>query len=194
MLFIDPKTGKQYDVPAGEEENARTQYGLVSADEQAAQGAAEGANLQTVAEEAGRAVASGAAGIARGVTGETPGGLTELEPGQVDKFSSGRALASNVGLDEQLYGEEAKRRREANPIASGIGSGLPGAALTYGLPLIGGIVAESGLSGYLQEAVDAELETRDIDGSLVLRNGAINAALGLGVVGLGAGARATTTS
>lgn len=189
MLFIDPKTGKQYDVPAGEEETAKTQYGLVSADEQAAQSAAEGANLQTVAEEAGRAVASGAAGVARGVTGETPSGLTELEPGQTDRFSTGAALASNVGA-EGLYSDEAKRRREANPIAAGIGSGLPGAALTYGLPLIGGIVAESGLSGYLQEAVDAELETRDIDGSLVLRNGAINAALGLGVVGLGAGARA----
>lgn len=188
-LFVDPKTGKQYDVPAGEEETARTQYGLVDATEQAAQREADGANFQTVAEEAGRAVASGAAGVARAVTGDTPEGLTELEPGQVDRSGTGAALASNVGL-EGLYDEDAKRRREANPIAAGIGSGLPGAALTYGLPLIGGIAAEAGLSGYLQEAVDAELESRDIDGSLILRNGTINAALGLGVVGLGAGARA----
>lgn len=188
-VFIDPKTGEQYEVPAEQEELARTQYGLVAASEQAAQTAAEGANLQTVAEEAGRAVASGAAGVARAVVGETPAGLTELEPGQVDRTGSGAALASNVGLEE-LYGEEARRRREANPIAAGVGSGLPGAALTYGLPLIGGIAAEAGLSGYLQEAVDAELESRDIDGSTILANGAINAALGLGVVGLGAGARA----
>jgi hypothetical protein len=188
-LFIDPSTGKQYDVPAGEEENARTQFGLVSAEEQAAQSAAEGANVQTVAEEAGRAVASGAAGVARAVLPETPGGLTELEPGQVDRTGSGRALASNVGL-EGLYDEEALRRREANPIAAGIGSGLPGAVLTAPLPLIGGILGEAGVSGYFQEAVDAELESRDIDGALVLRNGAINAAWGLGAVGLGAGARA----
>lgn len=188
-VFIDPTTGEQYEVPAGQEEIASTQYGLVNAAEQAAQTQAEGANLQTVVEEAGRAVASGAAGAARALTPDTPEGLTELEPGQVDTVGSGRALAGTVGLG-QLYSEEARQRREANPIAAGIGAGLPGAVLTAPLGLVGGIAAESALSGYLQEAVDAELESRDIDGSLILRNGALNAAWGGAAVGLGAGARA----
>lgn len=182
-LFVDQSTGKTYDVPDDQAEVARTQYGLTpqaEAEAEFTQGGV-GGDLKTIGEEA---IRTGAALIPGVDAGAAPEGLTELEPGQVENPLTG------------VYSEEARTRREVNPIAAGIGNALPGAAAGLLLPGAGALAVAGTLgldaaSGYAQEAVDAELENRDIRGEDVLRNAGLNVAFSLGAMGLGAGAAAT---
>lgn len=186
--LVDPKTGQIYEAPAGQEDAQMQAYGLQPATpEQVAAYDAQknsggfGSQVQTVGEEAIRASAALIPGVDAGAA---PGGLTELEPGQAENPLTG------------VYSDEARERREVNPIAAGIGNSLPGMAAGLALPAAGaaGLAVTLGLdaaSGYAQEAVDAELENRDIRGEDVLRNAGLNSAFSLGAMGLGAAARAS---
>lgn len=182
--FVNPTTGERFEnVPDDQVEAAQSQYGLVPAEQYDAEerSGGFGAELKTVGEEAIRATASLVPGVDAGAA---PEGLTELEPGQVENPLTG------------VYSDEARERREVNPIAAGIGNSLPVMAAGLALPAVGaaGLAVTLGLdaaSGYAQEAVDAELENRDIRGEDVLRNAGLNSAFSLGAMGLGAAARAS---
>ena len=182
-LFVDQATGKKYEVPDDQAEQARAEFGLTPAAEaqRAAESGGLGNQLATIGEEGIRAGAALVPGLD---TGAAPQGLTELEPGQAESPLTG------------VYSDEARARRDENPLAAGIGNSLPGVAAGLLLPGAGaaGFAASLGIdaaSGYAQEAVDAELENRDIRGEDVLRNAGLNVAFSLGALGLGAGARAT---
>jgi hypothetical protein len=182
MILVDPKTGKRYDVPDAEVETATTQHGLVDAVSYEAEqrSGGFGSQLATAGEEAIRQTAAVIPGVDAGAA---PAGLTELEPGQ----------AGNPLTD--VYSPEARERRQVNPTAAALGGSAPVVAAGALLPGAGavGVASTLGLdvlSGYAQEAVDAELENRDIRGEDVLRNVGLNAAFSLGGMGLAAGARA----
>lgn len=181
--FVDPKTGERFEnVPDQDSERAQVEFGLVPADQYDAEqrSGGFGSQLQTAGEEALR---QGAALIPGVDAGAAPAGLTELEPGQ-----EGNALTD-------LYSPEARERRLVNPTAAAIGGTAPVVAAGLAVPGAGALGAAAtlgldALSGYSQEAVDAEMEGRGITGSNVLRNAALNSVFSLGAAGLGAGARA----
>lgn len=182
-IFVNKATGEQYEVPDDQAERARTEFGLTPAEEVEAEERSGGfaSELATVGEEA---IRTGAALVPGVDAGAAPSGLTELEQGQVENPLTG------------VYSEEARERRDVNPVAAGIGNALPAVLAGALLPGAGvaGFAATLGLdaaTGYAQEAVDAELENRDIRGEDVLRNAGLNVAFSLGAMGLGAGARAT---
>lgn len=179
MKLIDSATGKTYEVPDAEVETAKARYGLQDPAAIEAEARSGGDNLATVGEEAIRTTAALVPGVDAGAA---PAGLTELEPGQVENPLTG------------VYSDEARERREVNPVAAGFGNALPGVGAGLLLPGAGaaGLAASLGIdaaSGYAQEAVDAELENRDIRGEDVLRNAGLNVAFSLGAMGLGAVAR-----
>ncbi len=182
MKLVDPSTGKTYEVPDDEASAAAAKYGLTTPESLAAEERSGGANLQTVGEEAIRTGAALVPGVDTAPAATK--GLAELEPGQAENPLTG------------VFSPEARERRQVNPVAAGFGNAVPavlGGALLPGGGAIG-VASALGLdaaTGYAQEAVDAELENRDIRGEDVLRNAGLNAAFSLGTMGLGAAARGT---
>ena len=182
-VYVNPQTGERFEnVPEEEAARAESEFGLVPLETFEAEQRSGGIGGQLAA--AGEEAIRQAAVLVPGVdAGAAPAGLTELEPGQEENALTG------------VYSPEARERRAVNPTAAGIGGSAPLAVAGLALPGAGaaGVAASLGLDvlgGYTQEAVDAELENRDIRGEDVLRNAGLNVAFSLGMMGLGAGARA----
>jgi hypothetical protein len=126
--------------------------------------------VTTGLEEAGRRVTSGVAGAIRGASNVIEGATGfGTAPGLVDEVGP----VMGADLAPGLYDEASLERREANPGAAAIGGELP-ALPAYLAGGLGGAFAADWASGAAQEAVDAEVEKRDISGASVLRNGALN--------------------
>ncbi len=180
-VFVDPKTGERFENYEPDAAEKAQQFGFVPAEQFEAEerSGGLGARLATAGEEAIRQGASLIPGVDAGAA---PVGLTELEPGQ-----EGNALTD-------VYSPEARERRAVNPGSAAIGASLPAVGASLLLPGSGalGLAATIGvdaLSGYSQEAVDAELENRAISGADVLRNAGLNLAFSLPLYGLGEAAR-----
>jgi hypothetical protein len=193
VQLIDPQSGTVYNVEDKEAALAMDKNGLqlatpeqVSAYDAAKETKAKnetfGAQVVTGIEEAGRQVASGLAGAVRSTENfiqEKTGFGTA--PGLEDREEGSKAL-EGADIAANLYTKSALERRKLNPTAASLGGAAAVAPLyTMGLP---GIVAADALSAIGPEAVDAELEKRGIDGSTILANFTLNAALS----GLSAGA------
>jgi hypothetical protein len=165
MKYILESTGEEVEVPDDPQEQALARAaGLVPA---ARVEAGKGTTLQALGEGAERVAGSVAEGIQRATGFGTAPGLDEDDQGH--KLPGG-------GLLQDAYSPEARLRREAHPIAAGIGTGLAaapaaglaaagGALLAPGaIPLIGGtlggIVTEAGVQAAAQEYDDAWLEQR----------------------------------
>lgn len=130
-------------------------------------------NATTVAEGAPAALLAGAGAVARGVLGDTgaQAGLVSEQSGKVD--AQGNPVAfGGADLAPKLFSDYAQKRAE-NPFSAGVGEAL-GAAPLYAAGGLPGILAGDALQASTQEAVDAEMENRGINGSHILRNGALN--------------------
>lgn len=139
----------------------------------------------TAGEEAVRKVASGVAGLARGIeqAATSSEALHQLEAetgAEVDPTSIGRptqVLGSNIA--PPVFTPEALERREVNPTAAALGGSYPAVVAGAALPLTGpvGLAAALGLDvadAAAQEALDAELKGEDINGNTILRNAALS--------------------
>lgn len=131
------------------------------------EGQTEGTTLEAGAEAFQRGIGGVAEGIQRATGFGTAPGL--------DVDAQGQPLPGG-GLLQDAYSPEARLRREAHPIAAGIGTGLAaaplagvaaaagGALLPGAVPLVGGsigaIAGESAVQGAAQEYDDAWLEQR----------------------------------
>jgi hypothetical protein len=184
-IFVDPKTGEQFENNEPNAAAAAQRFGFVTQEQYDAEqrSGGLGSRVATAGEEAIRQAGAVASLIPGVDAGAAPAGLTELEPGQ----------ASNPLTD--VYGAAARERRDVNPASAGIGASLPAVGASLLLPGSGvlGLATTIGvdtLSGYSQAAVDAELEGRAIDGSDVLRNAGTNLAFSLPLYGLGAAGHA----
>lgn len=155
--FVDPKTGERYENDAPDAAANAGRFGLVRVEEfeRSERSGGFASQLAAAGEEAIRRTAA-VAGV-----GKAPEGLTELEPGQVENPLTG------------VYGDAALERRAENPTAAAIGGHLP-LLPAYAAGGLGGAVLADWVSGAAEETVDAEIEARDISGSNVLRNGALN--------------------
>lgn len=171
-VFIDPRTGERYEnVPDDQAARARSEFGLVpEADYQHSQEveqAGEGTTLQALGEGAQRVVGGVAEGIQEATGFGTAPGLEELPGG-------------GLGALQEAYSPEARLRREAHPLAAGIGTGLavaPAAGLAAAgaaaalpgatIPLLGGSAAglatESAVQAAAQEYDDAWFEQRPFE-------------------------------
>jgi hypothetical protein len=180
VIFVDPVTGKRYDVPDAEAGAAQEQHGLVDATAYDAEQAQANKPFVDKAAEATRGVLAGAASM---------GGVI------------GAAVPDAVGgVSDEVAGEFIRQpaiteAKEAAPTAFGIGQSVPAIGAGLALPGAGwaGLAATIGVdaaSGYGQAAVDAELDSRAISGADVLRNTGMNLAFSLPLFGLGAAAKA----
>ena len=184
-VFVDPKTGEQYENSEPDAAEKAQQFGFVTPEQYEAE-KRSGGLVSRVAAAGEEAIRQGAAvaDLIPGVdSGAAPVGLTELEPGQ-----AGNALTD-------VYSPEARERRAVNPGSAAIGAALPAVGASLLLPGSGAVglattIGVDALSGYSQAAVDAEIENRGISGADVLRNGGMNLAFSLPLFGLGAGAKA----
>jgi hypothetical protein len=178
-VFVNPANGERYEnVPDDQAEEAQSKFGLVplEAYEAEQRSGGVGSQILTGVEEGVRQVAGFTAAVNRGL------GISE---------ATGEQLSPGSFTDDAQL-----ERREVNPGAAALGSTLPAVAGGLLLPG-GGVLAAAGAlgldaaSGFAQEAVDAELENRDIRGEDVLRNAGLNVAFSLGAMGLGPAARAS---
>lgn len=176
-IFVDPKTGEQFENYEPDAAERATEFGFVTKEaydaEQRSGGL--GSQIQTGLEESARQVV-GLAGTVGGIASpaQAPIPVREIAPG--------------------LVSPEALERREVNPVATGIGAAVPSVVAGLALPGAGlaGLSATLGVdvaSGVGQAAVDAELENRQITGTDILRNAGLNLAFSLPLYGLGEGAR-----
>lgn len=157
--------------------------------------------LANIPAEAGRRLASGAAAVVRGVEQATasPEALSEMES------ETGAAIPpENVGTPAGLQGKDIApalytpgmlERRDANPISTAIGGAIPAVAANVLLPGSGalGIASAIGISAAdaaSQEATDAEIQNRGINGEHILRNAALETVFTGAAMGLPAGASA----
>ncbi len=206
----DPNTGEIYSVDVEESERAQAQNGLVPATpEDITQYEAEqrsgGRDLLTVAEEAGRSVASqlgaGISGFAQAPGLGSTGLIAPNAAPAVDPGTTGATLAPG------LFSPEALERREVNPGATlvggaipavaaglatgGAGAGLAGAAAVAGVESVAGGIAQEALdvdvynAQHAQEITDGTLAERKISASSVAWNGALNFAFAGAGYGLG---------
>lgn len=177
-LFVDPKTGEQFENDAPDASERATEFGFVTPE-------AYAESQKPLGQKAIETYGAGLAGVAAigGVIGkalpESLGGFSPEEEQQSGEFLRSPTV---TGL------------RENHPTAFGIGQSVPAIAAGALLPGAGyaGLAATLGVdsaTGYAQAAVDAELENREIDGSEVLRNSGMNLAFSLPLYGLGEAAR-----
>ena len=109
-VFVDPKTGEQFDnVPDDEAERAQSEFGLISPSEYAARQAWEQKSLGEKAEETALA---GAKGLLRG--GASLGMLADQA---VSGSNAAQRFEQNFpGQEDPLYGKGAQALSEAHPL------------------------------------------------------------------------------
>jgi hypothetical protein len=184
-------------VPADQAASAISRFGWAEATKEDIEAddlekSAGGLGGQEVAAHAGlqQTVLSGAAAAYRGIDAVGDAVMTGLglDPVGPDAQSvTGQSLGNKLygnGYGDMLYGDKIKKIQGVNPGSTMAGRVLPA--------IIGSVVAPSGLAlglgldlatGASTEALDAELEHRDIQGWNILENGGINAAFTLGGAG-----------
>lgn len=156
--FDDPEEGVRQGLTPATPEDIRAHNHALDVAE-----AGQGTTIQAGVEAAERVVGGAAEGIQRATGLGTAPGLAELPGG-------------GLGALQEAYSPEASLRREAHPLAAGIGTGLAatplsGLAAAGGAALlpaaapivggaIGGIAAESAIQAVAQEYDDAWLEQR----------------------------------
>lgn len=179
-VFVDPDSGKRYNnVPEDQVKTAQEKYGLVPLADYELQQEKGGflGNAEAALVSIGRPIASGVAAAVRGVSSlggevDAMGNPVESTPPVVDVH--GQDLAPG------LYNESANRAVEANPTTAALARSVPMIAGSIAAaPATGGgsLLAAAGLDiadAAAQAAVDADLQGRDIDGTDVLRNAALN--------------------
>lgn len=197
-VLVDPRTGDQYDAsnpPPGFDPN---EYGLVSPEEYARQQEAKNENPIVAGARAG--AASILAPAAK---------LTDVLAGAAGALAPANAPNAGVNLPtveeaSRPFLERAKAAEQAHPLASFLGQAVPMGmvgALSGGVgeavagaagvsPAIGagaGLLAESGVLGASQEAVDAvaDPQKRDFSWRAALMNGGLNLLFGAAFHGAG---------
>lgn len=182
-VYVNPQTGERFEnVPEAEQARARSEFGLVPAEQYEKDQAYEKLPL---GEKVGDTAKAGFFGLARGVN--------QLAAPVQSAVGDEPAPDEKAALQEKLYGAEGKGLKERHPIASGVGEAIPiaaggaalgtaGVGLKSGLALLGG---ESALSGISQEAIDATMEKRDFSAKSALWNGVLD--MTFGALAFGAG-------
>jgi hypothetical protein len=186
-IYVD-KSGQLFEADDGQAE-ALAQQGMQPASDQdiARHNEAIDYEEKSALGKAGELAQTGAEGVGRGLLAPSLAIARAVDP-TVDPLEEGW----------RGYTPEALRRRERNPVSSGIGESLPSAAVglaTGGLGTgLGASAAllgvESALSGLSQEAIDSVVAKRDFAASSALWNGMLDLAFGAVGYGLGRGARA----
>lgn len=191
-VFFDPSSGKKYaNVPEKDAETASSKYGLVPEEEYQLQ-QSSGSALDAAANipaEAGRKIVSGGAALLRGVSSlggevDAMGNPTEATAPALDVHGQDIAPA--------LYTPGMMDRRAANPISTAIGGALPAVAANIaapgtGLASIASAVGISAADAASQEATDADIEGRGINGEHILRNAALESIFTAGAMAIPAG-------
>jgi hypothetical protein len=209
--LIDPGTGQVFEVDDSEADLAARQNNLrpatpeeVDAYDAEKRSGGFGDQVLNVAEEAGRKVVSGVQAIGRGLgegqqrlldaaaPGAVPGvGLADPATGlPVPMAAVADPEGKGSDIVPELYDAPSLERRAVNPTSTAIGGALPAVAAGLALPGAGwaGAAATVGtdvLDAAAQEALDAELEGRDIRGEDVARNAGLNLLFSGGAAGLG---------
>ncbi len=193
-VFVDPDSGKRYNnVPEEDAEKAQTKYGLVPLAEYELQQEKGGflGNAEAALVSVGRPIASGVAAAARGISSA----YGDVDPMGNPVTTSDPALdIHGQDIAPGLFNESANRAVAANPTTAAIARSVPLVAGSLALaPETGGaslglMLGLDAADAAAQEAVDADLAGRGIEGAHILRNGLLNMAFtgmahGIGVAG-----------
>jgi hypothetical protein len=184
-VFIDPRTGETFaNVPDEDAERARREFGFVTPEEYRHKQDVEKAGEETSFGEAVTLGAKTGLGAVQGMIEDATGFGTE----------PGLAEDPGGGAFPEAYTPESRLKREARPIATGIGQGLAVAPLALAAGAGAGAVAgglgagaaigtaasvlgEAAVEGVVQEYDDAWLEQRP----MAVQNVAVNTVLFTGL-------------